>query len=177
MRDTTSITCACRRLVFRNNLFPNTDFFKRKDFGSQSFFFLFSSLGIKVLNPRMSESVEGSPPTLGKPLRLTTWLSDAGLPNFQLNQPLPAPLLSMFESVLLSMVQGLNNFVHSSPLGAPSTYANVAANHVTQRSSRPTPKPSHPSAPSTSSDSNPPAPVPQKSKMTLHVSNIPETFL
>ena len=120
----------------------------------------------------MSESVEGSPPTLGKPLRLTTWLSNTCLPNFQLNQPLLAPLLSMFESVLLSMVQGPNNFVHSSPLGAPSTYANVAARHVTQRSSRPAPKPSHPSAPSTSVDSNPSALIPQKSKlatMTLHV--------
>ena len=122
----------------------------------------------------MSESPEDSPPAPSKPLLLTTFISDAGLPTFQLNHRLPESLLTMFESVLKSMVQGLNSLSGSSLPRAPSSYADAAKRHGTQRSSLPAPKPSHTSASSTSLDSDPPAP--QKSKMTLHVSNIPETL-
>jgi hypothetical protein len=57
----------------------------------------------------MSESAEDSPPAPSKPLLLTTFFSDAELPTFQLNQRLPESLLTMFESVLKSIIQGLNS--------------------------------------------------------------------
>jgi hypothetical protein len=127
----------------------------------------------------MSESAEDSPPAPSKPLLLTTFISDAGLPTFQLNQGLPDPLLAMFESILKYMVRAFNELSPSLPPRASSTYSEVAARNVPQRPSRPVhsdPSPPHSSANSNRDLPTQLPPLRADATMTLFVRSIPKDY-
>ncbi len=103
------------------------------------------SLNIKV-QKHVQERWWLSPPPLRSPC--CSPLSSATqvfLPFFWTSEP----LFAMFESVRISMVQGLDALSGTSPSRAPSFFADATARHVTQRPSRPAPKPSNSSLPST----------------------------